>query len=72
MINVNLNIITRTIPATPRSKNYPQGYVVKKQYTTNVEVISQSRSASQEVDLLQFIRDNRDAIMNALMIDNNT
>lgn len=30
MIDVNINIITRTIPATPRSKNYPQGYSVTK------------------------------------------
>lgn len=72
MIDIG-EIRTRTIPATPRSKDYPQGYYNQYRYTnsnnvktTNTEV--ESRAASN-ADLLQFIRNNREAVIAALLDD---
>lgn len=76
MIDVNINIITRTIPATPRSKNYPQGYSVtknKRSVTTEVKMSNQaqSRAVSQnQIDIVQLVRENRENVIAALMDGN--
>ncbi|MCL1614544.1 hypothetical protein [Phocaeicola plebeius] len=76
MIDVNINIITRTIPATPRSKNYPQGYSVtrnKRYVTTEVKMSNQaqSRAVSQnQIDIVQLVRENRENVIAALMDGN--
>lgn len=75
MIDVNINIITRTIPATPRSKNYPQGYSVKsnKTYIATQVISGTTRSKSRalyQTDILQFIKNNRENVIKALLDEN--
>ena len=76
MIDVNINIITRTIPATPRSKNYPQGYSVtnsKRYVTTEVKMSNQVQSRAEslsQIDIVQLVRENRDEVIAALMDGN--
>ena len=69
MINVNIRIITRTIPATPRSRDYPQGYLAASK-TNNPKLYEvKSRTVSQPQDIIQFVRDNRAEVISALMED---
>lgn len=76
MIDVNINIITRTIPATPRSKNYPQGYSVtknKRSVTTEEKMNKQAQSraiSTEQIDIVQLVRENRDEVIAALMDGN--
>ncbi len=77
MINVNISIVTRTIPATPRSKDYPQGYMANRgtsvQKTEKDSANDVTRSGNQtisQIDIVQFVRDNRDAVIAALMDEN--
>ena len=74
MINANIKVITRTIPATPRSKNYPQGYTTigsiskTSEYVARSSMYSVSRSFYQpQIDIIQFVRDNRAEVIEALM-----
>lgn len=56
MINTNPRIITRTIPATPRSKNYPQGYAASKLISRTVKTTSSDLDKQTSAAfLLQFI-----------------
>lgn len=79
MINVNINIITRTIPATPRSNDYPQGYSITAKLMSKINITTEiqnrdatkSRASSEsQIDILQFIRDNRTDVIAALMDEN--
>lgn len=75
MINVNISIITRTIPATPRSRDYPQGYLMgstinNQKFYTEVMSEVKSRTTSQpQIDIIQFVRENRSEVLSALMED---
>lgn len=76
MINVNIRIITRTIPATPRSQNYPQGYITTGSISNTPKNVAKSsdvtanRSLYQpQIDIVQFIKNNR-ADIAALMDEN--
>lgn len=76
MIDVNINIITRTIPATPRSNNYPQGYSVtknKRSVTTEEKMNKQAQSrtiSTEQIDIVQLVRENRENVIAALMDEN--
>lgn len=77
MIDININIVSRTIPATPRSKDYPQGYVAnsginnQKKTTEKESNEAVSRTLSQpQIDIIQFIKENRENVIAALMDEN--
>lgn len=77
MINVNIRIITRTIPATPRSQNYPQGYITTGSISNTPKNVAKSsdvtanRSLYQsQIDIVQFIKNNRAEVIAALMDEN--
>ncbi len=76
MIDVNINIITRSIPATPRSKNYPQGYSVtksKRSVTTEKKMNKQVQSraiSTEQIDIVQLVKENRENVIAALMDEN--
>lgn len=60
MIESSINILTRTIPSTPRSSNYPQGW----SFPSGIQ--SPGISSLSDGALLSLIKSNKAEVMSAL------
>lgn len=61
MIDTGVNILTRVVPSTPRSSNYPQGWAFAGSTSS-----AKARS-SMDKELLSVINNKREEVIDALL-----